>query len=169
MKISVTASTRATALVVVESCIFVLLNIATLVGNSQICFAFYRNLSSYDYKLLCAVIGPHRFIHGDFSYTFECQVSHSNEHEWTRIGLLCHLLFRMDLSRSFNIDGDAVGNKQIFSRSSTYDLPKTFHQKTICNYVYLCLGCTNNSGHRCRFGNDKATSKSYSYWVSIFV
>ena len=45
MKISVTASTRATALVVVESCIFVLLNIATLVGNSLICFAFYRNLS----------------------------------------------------------------------------------------------------------------------------
>ena len=43
--ISVTASTTATALVVVESCIFVLLNVATLVGNSLVCLAFYRNFS----------------------------------------------------------------------------------------------------------------------------
>ena len=45
MNVSVTASTTATALVVVESCIFVLLNIATLVGNSLVCLAFYRNSS----------------------------------------------------------------------------------------------------------------------------
>ena len=43
MNVSATASTRATALVIVESCIFVLLNIATLVGNSLVCLAFYRN------------------------------------------------------------------------------------------------------------------------------
>ena len=45
MNIWVTASTTATALVVVESCIFVLLNVATLVGNSLVCLAFYRNSS----------------------------------------------------------------------------------------------------------------------------
>ena len=45
MNVSVTASTLATALDVVESCIFVLLNIATLVGNSLVCLAFYRNPS----------------------------------------------------------------------------------------------------------------------------
>ena len=44
-KVTVTASTRETALVVVESCIFILLNIATLVGNSLVCLAFYRNPS----------------------------------------------------------------------------------------------------------------------------
>ena len=45
LNVSVTASTRATALVIVESCIVVLLNIATLVGNSLVCLAFYRNPS----------------------------------------------------------------------------------------------------------------------------
>ena len=45
MNVSVSSPTRATALVVVESCIFVLLNIATLVGNSLVCLAFYRNPS----------------------------------------------------------------------------------------------------------------------------
>ena len=45
MNVSVSASTRATALVVVDSCIIVLLNIATLVGNSLVCVAFYRNSS----------------------------------------------------------------------------------------------------------------------------
>ena len=45
MNVSVTVSTRATVLVVVESCTFVLLNIAALVGNSLVCLAFYRNRS----------------------------------------------------------------------------------------------------------------------------
>ena len=45
MNVSVSSPTRVTALVVVESCIFVLLNIATLVGNSLVCLAFYRNPS----------------------------------------------------------------------------------------------------------------------------
>ena len=45
MNVSVNASTRKTALIVIESCIFILLNIATLVGNSLVCLAFYRNLS----------------------------------------------------------------------------------------------------------------------------
>ena len=47
MNVSVTASTRATVhvLVVVATCIFVLLNTATLVGNSLVCLAFYRNPS----------------------------------------------------------------------------------------------------------------------------
>ena len=43
--VSVTVSSRATVTVVVESCIFLLLNIATLVGNSLVCLAFYRNPS----------------------------------------------------------------------------------------------------------------------------
>ena len=36
---------KGTALIVVESCIFVLLNIAAFVGNSLVCLAFYRNPS----------------------------------------------------------------------------------------------------------------------------
>ena len=44
MNVSVTASIlTATVLVVVEWCIFILFNIATLVGNSLVCLAFYRN------------------------------------------------------------------------------------------------------------------------------
>ena len=45
MNVSVTASTRATVLVVVESYISILLDVATLVGNSLVCLAFYRNPS----------------------------------------------------------------------------------------------------------------------------
>ena len=43
MIVSVNASIRGNSLVIVESCIFVLLNIASLVGNSLVCLAFYRN------------------------------------------------------------------------------------------------------------------------------
>ena len=45
MNFSETTSPQTTALVVVESCILVLLNVATLVGNSLVCLAFYRNPS----------------------------------------------------------------------------------------------------------------------------
>ena len=45
LKVSVNASTRETVLAVVESCIFVLFIIATFVGNSLVCLAFYRNPS----------------------------------------------------------------------------------------------------------------------------
>ena len=43
--ISVATATRGTTLIIVESCIFVLLNIAALAGNSLVCLAFYRNPS----------------------------------------------------------------------------------------------------------------------------
>ena len=39
------AATRGTALTVVESCIFVLVDVAALVGNLLVCLAFYRNSS----------------------------------------------------------------------------------------------------------------------------
>ena len=47
MNVSVVTATRGrgTTLIIVESCIFVLLNIAALVGNSLVCLAFYRNRS----------------------------------------------------------------------------------------------------------------------------
>ena len=44
-KVSVTAATQEIALVVVESCIVVLLDIAALVGNLLVCLAFYKNRS----------------------------------------------------------------------------------------------------------------------------
>ena len=40
---SESAAARETALIVVESCLFVLLNIAALFGNLMVCLAFYRN------------------------------------------------------------------------------------------------------------------------------
>ena len=39
------AATRGTALIVVESCIFVLVNVSAFVGNLLVCLAFYRNSS----------------------------------------------------------------------------------------------------------------------------
>ena len=45
INVSVTAATRGSALIIVESCIFALFIIATLVGNLLVCLAFYRNRS----------------------------------------------------------------------------------------------------------------------------
>ena len=45
MNVSVNTATRGTTLIIVESCVFVLLNIAGLVGNWLVCLAFYRNPS----------------------------------------------------------------------------------------------------------------------------
>ena len=45
MNFSLTSSNRETVLLVFELCIFFLLNIAALVGNTLVCIAFYRNKS----------------------------------------------------------------------------------------------------------------------------
>ena len=43
MNVLLTATTRGTALIVVESCILFLFNVEALVGNLLVCIALYRN------------------------------------------------------------------------------------------------------------------------------
>ena len=127
MKISVTASTRATALVVVESCIFVLLNIATLVGNSLICFAFYRNLSLRtitNYFVLSLALTDLSM--GTLVIPSSAKSAIATNTNGRELGCLVTYFFAWILAGVFNIDGDVVGNKQIFSRGSTSDVPKNF-------------------------------------------
>ena len=64
---SVTDATKGTAIMVLESCILVFLDVAAIFGNSLVCAAFYRNPSlRQSYKLLRVLTGPHRFVHGCF-------------------------------------------------------------------------------------------------------
>ena len=122
-----------------------------------------KPLTSYGYKLLRAVVGPHRFVHGCFSYAFECHVDHNRKRNWKRIELFNLLFLRRGFSRNFLANSSTVSSQQIISRGSTSPVPKHFFPETFCTHGRLCVGCNNSYDHRYRFRNVKATSKSYYY------
>ena len=112
---SIDASSRGIVLVVVESCIFLALDLTALVGNTLVCVALYKNISlrtitnNFILSLALTDLSMAVLAMPFYNFRFNCG--------WVDYGIFWIgdiRILRFCIGRNLYIDSDASSNQQIF-------------------------------------------------------
>ena len=159
MNVLVTASTRATVLVV-GSCIFILLNVTTLAGNSLVCLAFYRNpslrtetnyfvlsLALTDLSMAVLVIplsAALTMTPNEIANELSCNFYYYCATVLGEVSLLMVILL-------------AINRYFLVVQPARY--ANIFFQETFCSHGRRCVGCNDSFGQRCTIRCEEPISK----------